>query len=541
MAHTRHGDDLYPEGEDLPDVSGVSFDHEGKDGRKVGFLWGVATSSYQVEGEILSNDWSVFSRSGFVRDKVDSIAKLAKISINLEDPGKAVDHWNLKVFGDDVRRTKSLGLNAYRLSIEWSRIQPAGPSQPGSDGSGFDMDAISHYSRMLDLLDEAGLEPIVTLSHFTLPKWVLTPPTTLLDAEDADFKKSLGGWCSKSTVDAFVNYVKCISGEFKNRIKYWLTINEPMSSVAFGYLAGIWSPGFMGAEDRAKTVIFNLIDAHARAYDAIKQVAGSGSMVGMAHGMVFPKVKTENDILGVNRKATAQYDYCFNKVFLEAITDGIFNPTLMLENKDCRIVEHWKGRLDFVGLNYYRSVYIYQNELISLVVPWAGGVFDEDLGSAGARHNLLNDLGWEVYPAGLYRLLKYLDDRFGLPILITENGFAEKTDTSRGSEAPIGMRAPYVVSHACEVLHAIKDGVDVLGYLYWSIVDNWEWDYDYMPKSRFGLFNVDRESKGKGPLPRVKTLGAEALEYIARHGKIGNAAEKFGTITPSGTALLPPK
>ena len=149
-----------------------------------------------------------------------------------------------------------------------------------------------------------------------------------------------------------------------------------------------------------------------------------------------------------------------------------------------------------------------------------------------------------IYPGGLYRFLKYLDGRYGLPVLITENGLAEASDGTPGGEALEGKRGPYIVAHLSQVLHAIKEGVNVIGYLHWTIADNWEWDYDYLAKARFGLYTVDR---GAGPkirpgtaLPRKKTRGAEALEYIIDLGRIGDAAAKFGTISPSGDAISRP-
>lgn len=542
MQPSEQDDDIYPGNDCLPDISGVTFDHHDKGGKQVKFLWGVGTSSYQVEGNITSNDWSVFLGSPAVRERVDGLAKLAKISFKLEDPGRADNHWDLGVFGEDVKRAKYLGMNSYRLSLEWSRLQPTGACGAGSAAAVLDGGALSHYRGMLGLLAENGLEPIVTLNHFTLPRWVLTPPTTLLGTEDEGFKKSLGGWSCQGTVDAFVKYVGLVATEFKDAVKYWITINEPLSIVASGYLAGLWSPGFILAEDHAKKAFFNLVDAHVRAYDEIKSVAGKESSIGLAHGMVFPKAKAEMDILGLNRRAAVQYDYCFNRAFLEAVTDGICNPTLMVENKDRKIVESWKDRLDFVGLNYYRSAYVYHNELLSLAAPWAGGIFDEDLAATGEGHNLLNDLGWEVYPAGMYRLLKYLDARFGMPILVTENGFAETTDPLNAGHDKQGIRAQYVVAHLSEVLHAIKEGVNVLGYVHWSLVDNWEWDYDYLPRARFGLFTVDRDVLDAGaPLPRSQTRGSVALKYVIGQGRLGDAAERFGSITPSGSSLIPPK
>lgn len=530
-------DSLYPGEDNLNDLSSVRFDHYDRGGNLVKFLWGVATSSYQVEGGINSNDWHIFSSSSEVRERVDSIARIGKIALHIEEPGVAVGHWDLDVFYKDVELAKSFGINAYRFSLEWSRIQPDRPPQTANvEDHGFDMEAVAHYKQMLEILVEKGMMPIVTLNHFSLPRWALTPPVTLFGNEDDGFKKSLGGWENPDTVSAFARYVRFVVGQFRDVVRYWITVNEPISIVGFGYLAGLWPPGFVGPEERARKVLFNLIEAHVQAYDTIKSLTGKGSMVGIAHGMVFPKARFDES--GENVKAALQYDYCFNRYFLEAIVDGVYNPTLM-HDKSPTVVERWKGKLDFVGLNYYRSAYIYKNELATLAVPWAGGIFDEDLSVTKEPHNLLNDLGWEIYPGGLYRLLKFLDHRFNLPILVSENGFAEMSEVDQLATHQ-ERRAPYIVAHLSQIAHAINEGVDVLGYTHWSIVDNWEWDYDYLPKARFGLYTVDRKSEGKY-LPRMPTGGVQALGYIIRNGAIGDAPSKFGTITPSGDMLIPPK
>lgn len=544
MSQSADKDTLYPGDDSLPDVSKTTFDHTDKQGRSVKFLWGVATSSYQVEGNITTNDWYHFSRSALVKERVDSIAKLGGFDLHLEEPGQAMNHWDLDSFERDLERAKSLGINSYRLSLEWSRIQPNAPR----DGLGgisenqveFDREATAHYEKMLEILKRNDVEPIVTLNHMTLPDWVLTPPTTLLGSEDHGFKSSLGGWENPKTVDAFLRFVEFAVASFSDHVSYWITINEPTSIVGFGYLAGLWPPGFVLAEGRAKAALFNLIEAHAQAYDAIKMKSGKKTKVGLAHAMVFPKVRKDQDIFGLEHKAMEQYDYCFNRVFLEAVIEGRYNPTLMLGGTG-QVIEGWKGRLDFVGLNYYRSAYICQNELLSVGAPWVGGVFDENLSKAGFHHNLLSDLGWEVYPAGLYRFLKYIDARFGLPVLITENGLAEQDDDPcTGGIA--GIRAPYIVSHLEQVLRALGEGIDVLGYIHWSLIDNWEWDYDYLPKARFGLYTANRTGPGCGGIqpPRKKTRGAEAFEYVAHKGRIGSAKSIFGTVTPSGDTIVPP-
>ncbi|MGI0059706.1 MAG: family 1 glycosylhydrolase, partial [Nitrosotalea sp.] len=385
----------YPYDDTLPDVSDVTFDHKDKNGNNVKFMWGVATSSYQVEGNILTNDWDAFTNMGDINSHVNELAAkwFGQVTLKLESPGSAVDHWNLNIFSQDLQRAKLLGINAYRLSLEWSRIQP-------KNSSDFDLDAINHYREMITLILQNGMIPILTLNHVTLPKWVLTPPrfTLLLDE---DFEMSLKGWETCDTVNAFVKFVKFVVPKFMDLVKYWITINEPVGSVmGAGYLAGVWSPGFnvlteFLKESNAKNVLFNLIDAHVRAYDAIKSLAGDESKVGIAHAMVFPKVFNEPGDFKKNMEAAIQWDYCFNQFFLDAVIDGIENRDVIHNNKNVIIRDDWKKKLDFVGINYYRSVYI---KSIFPYVPWFGGFFDEDLKTnTTSQHNELNDLGWEIY------------------------------------------------------------------------------------------------------------------------------------------------
>jgi beta-galactosidase len=311
--------------------------------------------------------------------------------------------------------------------------------------------------------------------------------------------------------------------------------------MGLGYLVGVFPPGLVLAGDRAKNVLFKLIEAHVRAYDAIKRSAGSSARVGFAHNMIFPKTDIRPNLLGNNEEATAQFDYCFNRLFLEAVIDGIESRQISMSSRDARVRADWKGRLDFIGLNYYGPAYIFQDELVSIAASWAGGRYNQSLQGATQPHNMLTELGSEIYPGGLYRFLKYLDGRFHLPILITENGISEASDSvvvgNHENEAPRAVRAPYIIAHLQQVLHAIQEGVNVIGYTYWTLVDTWEWsDKD---RAKYGLFSIDRNSPGAAassqqPLPRTETQGAAALQYVIRLGRLGDAPVRFGTIPPSG-------
>ena len=372
---------------------------------------------------------------------------------------------------------------------------------------------------MLNLIEDRGLNVILTLNHMSLPDWVLTPPIAhdLIEwsaVEDIHFRSSLRGWENPVTVKAFENFVRFVVPRLMDLVAYWITLNEPIgSSMATGYLAGVWPPGFLGDGDRARKVYFNFIDAHVRAYDVIKELAGEAAQVGVSHIVMYARQAPQSALqrlLGRNETARDQFAYAFNHYFLDAVVKGDFNQNLWRQDPPASR-EAWIGKLDFIAPQYYRSVDIYHSGPTALKVPWLGGAFVADL--RGRQDYLAaylwNDMGWTIYPGGLYEVLKDFHHRYGLPLLITENGMAETEDRNR---------AAYIVAHLQQVLRAIQEGVDVIGYVHWSIVDNWEWAFGYQDEARFGLFTIDRSAglaaSGVASYPRHITEGALALQYV---------------------------
>ena len=515
------------------------------------FMWGTATASYQVEGGIENNDWHIFATSPTIKARVSTLSGLGgfKPPIYLQPAGEALRHGDLEVLKADLDRAKSLGLNAYRFSLEWSSIQP----QPST----FDNAKLDYYSRVIDEILSRGMKPIVTLNHMTLPQWVLTPPQlsgpgplgsplSLITIPDSGFNASLRGWENEATVTAFVQFTDFVVRRFRDRVDNWLTVNEPVGSmVGVGYIGGIWSPGFVGDGTRAKGAHFNLIKAHVRAYNKIKEL-DPGAQVGFAHAMMHAKVAAANPVPGGDIQAARnQFDYFYNWHYLNAVIQGKVDVNIHRRPENQIILKGaelqqffgfpvdeahpWQPKLDFVGLNYYRSVYVFWDWVVNFAASFTGGRFVNDLhGHAEQPHNLLNDLGWEICPEGLYLIMKSLKDRYDIPVLITENGLPEATDHNR---------APFIVAHLEQVLRAIRDGVRVTGYLNWTLGDNWEWHENYRPPARFGLFTVDRADS---TLPRRITQGAQALADIVADGGIGRAVKKYGTITPSGDRVIPP-
>jgi beta-glucosidase/6-phospho-beta-glucosidase/beta-galactosidase/lysophospholipase L1-like esterase len=508
------------------------------------FLWGVATAGYQVEGNITNNDWHIFTTNPAITARVHTQASLVGLDINLAPASEAVRHGDLNVLIEDLERTKLLGMNAYRFSIEWSRIQP-------TQFGGFDQTALQYYDNAIAEMQKRGLKPIVTLNHLTLPSWVLIPPlnpTYPAILTDSGFMNSLRGWENPATVDAFNNFVSFIVGRYKNRVDTWITLNEPVGSmIGVGYIGGAWPPGFVLDGSRAKLAYFNLLKAHVRAYNTIKSLYGNQpSQVGIAHAMMYPRLTPAGGGIGnVNEAAKNQFHYFYNEHFLNSLIQDVVDTEIQRRPANRVNVpsqdfyglpsgQAWTPKLDFIGLNYYRSVSVYYDQILAVSAGFSGGAFDNNLLDSTEAHNLLNDLGWEIYPKGLYHVLKWLHQQYNLPILITENGIPQSTDRNRAS---------FIVAHLEQVLRAIKEGVRVDAYIHWSIVDNFEWHEHYRPAARFGLFNVDRDTtdaNGNKTLPRHLTEGALALQYIIAENGIGQAVEKFGTITPRAYSITPP-
>src|SRR5215469_3324760 len=250
------------------------------------FLWGASTSSYQVEGGITNNDWDYFTTSEDIVRRLNTMTKpnifyKGVSQVEMESAGEAVKEWQPEYYCKDFELALQLGLNSFRMSLEWARIEP--------ERRQWNQRAIEHYKEMIRSIREHGLVPIVTLNHLTLPLWVLTPPTrftrrlgqNLLPSPLRDvpigesvstdaYWKSLRGWENPETVNEFIAFVANVVQELKSQIDYWITFAEPVASIiGSGYIAGLWPPGFLLDGIRAKKVLHNLIEAHVLAYEKI--------------------------------------------------------------------------------------------------------------------------------------------------------------------------------------------------------------------------------------------------------------------------------
>jgi beta-glucosidase len=545
------------------------------------FLWGVSTSSYQVEGDITNNDWDFFTRSKQINKRIFTISKPSVFyrggtQVDLQPAGDATRFWDAKHYERDFDLARSLGLNAFRISIEWARIEP--------EKDHWDQAAIDHYKEMLVAMREKNLIPVVSLNHATLPLWVLTPPQQFLkrtgqnllphpikdlplgDPVQSDlYWKSLRGWENDETVKRFIRYVELVVLEFRELVDYWITIGEPVATIiGGGYISGLWPPGFFLNGKKARIVLHNLIEAHVQAYNKITALDnidadgdGFTSKVGFTHLMMEVIPAEQSKIFGIttndNIEAAKNFSYFTNDYFINAVIDGEedlhYLNTLQRGNRiseEFIVHEDWKNKVDFIGLDYYRRVYVYFNKIVSLTsAKFVGGVPINDLSVVNKQpHSILNTLGWEIYPKGLYNVIMRIEKQWNsIPIFITENGVADKHD---------GYRAPFIVSHLHQVRRAMDDGAHIMGYLHWSLMDNYEWLDNYRPEGKFGLFSIDFEEQDHSDsgLIRKKTKGAEALELIIKESisenkysvisdyAIAAAQNKFGTFTEDGSHII---
>jgi beta-glucosidase len=424
-----------------------------------GFLWGAAASAHQVEGRNTANDWWRFEhRKGAIRGDRCS--------------GDACRHWEF--YDEDFARAAADGHIAHRLSFEWSRLEPRrGQFDPG---------AVAHYHDVLASLRRHGLTPIVTLHHFTNPLWVA----------DA------GGWEVRDTVDRFESFVRFMANEFGSEVDWWCTVNEPEVYAFRGWSEGVWPPAVRD-ESRALSVIANLLEAHGRAYRVLKsEDRADADRDGNPVRVGFAKHYTQLEPLRPWNPLDRLQAYFENRVFIEAVERATIDGTIDLAIPGARPVRRnlpeLKGALDWYGLNYYTRW------MVRSLSP------EPHVARPGSPRT---DLDWEIWPEGFEQALAHAG-KLGLPVLVTENGFADEHDAFR----------PRAIVAFVEAMHrAVSSGVRVLGYLHWSLLDNFEWSDGF--NGRFGLYAVDFDRPER---PRTRRASAEVLARIARANALTDEA-----------------
>ncbi len=422
-------------------------------GLRKGFLLGVATSSHQVEGGNVS-DWTDWESTRFE----DGTPHIKDGTVS----GAAADSWNR--FDEDLVLLQKLGANTYRLSVEWSRLQP-------EEGT-WNEAVADRYLDWVTKLRQAGIEPMVTLHHFTLPRWI----------------SAQGGWESDATLKHFETFSGRVAAKLGAAVDLWCTVNEPNVYAVQGYLDGIWPPGHRSNRESA-LVLARLLEAHAvsaraiRASDPVDADGdGEATRVGLAHHVRIFQPATNSTL---DTTIAGLTDDFFNEAIVRAGKTGRIQLSVPGELEIDREVPDLAGSFDYLGVNYYTRDHV-----------------RADLGDPSFSHQYVprgraqNDLGWDIYPEGLYLFLKRFS-AYGWPIYVTENGIAD---------AAGDVRPEYLRAHLYALQRAVDEGVDVRGYYHWSLLDNFEWAEGYEPK--FGLFRVDLTSpqKTRTPTPAVATF-----------------------------------
>jgi beta-glucosidase len=422
------------------------------------FLWGVSTSAHQVEGDN-HNQWTEWEDAGK--------------TVSGDRSGIACDWWSSAERDFDL--AQELGINALRLSVEWSRIEP----QPGN----FNQAALSRYREMLSALHRRGIRPLVTLHHFTNPIW---------------FEKA-GGFLSDRSVMHFDRFARKVIEELGDLCDTWVTFNEPNVYSTLGYLVGEFPPGWRSRLGATIRVLANIARAHAQVYRAIHQLQPQAQVGWTDNYIVFQPADPDSRF---DRTVAGWQHELFNSSFLRLIERGALIFPFSLISGDLQEV---KGTCDFVGLNVYNRAHVRFD--IKFPASLFGHIFipeDVPQGDPGVNHPY-----GESYPHAIY-LASQNAARLGKPIYILENGVPDAQDRLR----------PWLLTNAVRELHAlIQQGIDVRGYFHWSLVDNFEWSEGW--RLRFGLYALDRETQRRIPRPSaqiyssiVKANGLTQMDHV---------------------------
>ena len=365
------------------------------------FIWGTATSAHQIEGNNKNSDWW----------QAEENQEIKNFS------GKACNSYEM--WRDDHELIRKMNNNAYRVGIEWARIEP----RMGK----WDVEAMHHYIEVISDLKKHNIKVMLTLHHFTNPAWFA----------------ARGGWTNPLNIKYFKRYVKYVIQHLGGLVDFWITINEPGVYVDLSFLKGVWPPKLKDWK-RAFLAYVNMAWAHRVVYKLIH-----------------------------NKLKDAKVGFAMNVMSFAAYKKHRLIELLYVHLAD-RFINHsfydlTKGKHDFLGVNYYFRVRLKQKE----------GSLRPEVEEIKEQERELSDMGWMIYPHGIFDVLKDLAD-FKLPIYITENGIAARDDTKR---------VRFLIEHLREIHHAINAGVDVRGYFHWSLLDNFEWDKGF--EQRFGLVAVD--------------------------------------------------
>lgn len=456
-----------------------------------GFLFGAATAAYQIEGAA--------HRDGRTDSIWDAFSRVPGAVINADNGDVACEHYDR--YREDVALMKDLGLQTYRFSSSWSRVRP--------DGGPVNPKGVDFYSRLTDELLEAGIKPWLTLYHWDLPQAL----------------EEQGGWTNRDTAYRFRDYALSMHDALGDRVPVWTTLNEPWCSSFLSYTSGAHAPGRQSKED-GLAAAHHLLLAHGLAIEALRERDASLEL-GITLNLTV--AKPVNPASAGDLDAARRIDAQFNRVFLDPIFRGSY-PEDFLEDVtglgfDKYVLDGDLAQIsqpiNSLGVNYYHGEFVSDQPAehplggtapterpTSSPFPAADHVFNHPQGLP------LTDMEWEVQPDGLRELLVSVEAEYTGPakvdIYVTENGAAYADVVEPDGSVPDAERTEFLRSHLGAILDAIDEGVDVKGYFYWSLLDNFEWAWGY--EKRFGIVRVDYDTQKR----TVKQSGLEYKRIIAQ-------------------------
>ncbi|HYF94721.1 MAG TPA: GH1 family beta-glucosidase [Symbiobacteriaceae bacterium] len=439
-----------------------------------GFLWGAATSAYQVEGA-----WNEDGKGESIWDRFSHTpGRIADGSSG----DVACDHYHR--WEQDLDLITALGLTAYRFSIAWTRIQPAGTGAVNPKGLDF-------YKRLIEGMHTRGITPSATLYHWDLPQ-------ALMDQ---------GGWQNRDTAERFAEYGDIVFRALGDQVPFWCTINEPAEVAFCGHLWGVHPPAVQDWKQTLRAA-HNTMLAHGQAVRAFRAAAPRGAAIGIVLDMwpIYPRSKSAADVAAARRRNGMQ-----NRWFADAVFKGAYPADMLAEYRkrydpmdyvrpdDAAVIGE---KIDWLGLNYYHPETAFEARSPFL-----------DFGTVDAKEPMTT-MKWEVYPQGLYDVLTRMKQDWGdIPLYITENGAAYNDAVSEAGEVADPKRVEYYRGHLAACHKAISDGVNLKGYFAWSFLDNFEWSLGYTQK--FGIVHVDTKTQKRTP-----KQSARFLQDVARTNRL---------------------
>jgi beta-glucosidase len=417
-----------------------------------GFLWGTATASYQVEGA-----WNEDGKGESIWDRFAHTPGNVK---NGDTGDVACDQYHR--YGEDIALMRQLHQKSYRFSISWPRIQPDGTGAPNPKG-------LDHYSRLVDALLAAGIRPCCTLYHWDLPQAL----------EDK------GGWPNRDLAKHFADYAAIVAKALGDRITTWAIFNEPYVFAEAGYGSGVHAPGRKEGAKGFLRAAHTAILAQGDAFRAMKAVAPNAE-IGGAYSMSPCAPGSDSD---ADRAAAERAHALTNAYFIETALSGRYPKAFVNEDEALALMgfepgdsERMRAPLAWIGINYYFRTSVTDTSKEKNAPPWG---YRGDIPKVGP----ITQIGWEVWPDGLYDIVTRIGRDYKLPIEITENGCSYSDGPGADGRVADERRTAYLKSHLAALARAIGDGAPVRGYHAWSLLDNFEWAWGY--QQRFGLVYVD--------------------------------------------------